>query len=283
MTLNKTNIKQTADTKLRQAQLKMLEALIEIDRICKVHNINYWLDAGTLLGAVRHKGFIPWDDDIDICMTRNDYNRFLRLAPITMDKKRFFLQTSQSDPYYILKTIPCKFRINSNMRMIEYEEKTYSFFDKKSHHGLYVDIFPYDKYSPCKLIRYFERFLSIGYRLHVLTKFKGLTYFKFLASRLTKPFTKISFLEWYKKKQINYMERKEKNYLLGPGCETSFSRAYFIPEDIFPTKPILFENYFFNAPSNTEKYLLKMFGKNYMTLPPVEERKTHGYILTDDT
>ena len=68
-------------TVLRKAQIREVEILIEVDKICRKHNIKYWIDFGTLLGAVRHKGFIPWDDDLDICMLSEDYNRFLEVAP----------------------------------------------------------------------------------------------------------------------------------------------------------------------------------------------------------
>lgn len=65
-----------SDGRLREAQLKMLTMLEVIDSICLKHNLDYWLDAGTLLGAVRHQGFIPWDDDVDIAMPRASYENF---------------------------------------------------------------------------------------------------------------------------------------------------------------------------------------------------------------
>ncbi|MER1823207.1 LicD family protein, partial [Proteus mirabilis] len=103
---------------LRSAQLKMLTALIEIDRLCSLHDIEYWIDAGTLLGAVRHSGFIPWDDDIDICMTRDNFNKFINIASKNLNKDLFFLQTSQTDKNYYTYNIPCKMRIN-NTEIIE--------------------------------------------------------------------------------------------------------------------------------------------------------------------
>ena len=69
--------RQEGETVLRQAQLVMLRMLKIIDYICRKHDISYWMCSGTLLGAVRHKGFIPWDDDLDICMIREDYERFV--------------------------------------------------------------------------------------------------------------------------------------------------------------------------------------------------------------
>ena len=66
---------------LRRQQLRMLDILVEVDRICKKHHIEYWLSSGTLIGALRHNGFIPWDDDLDIEMMRKDYLRLLEVLP----------------------------------------------------------------------------------------------------------------------------------------------------------------------------------------------------------
>lgn len=75
------NIKAYTQQNLRSCQLKQLSILEEIDKICKRHNIEYWLDGGSLLGAIRHGGFIPWDDDIDIAMSLEDEKRFEQIAP----------------------------------------------------------------------------------------------------------------------------------------------------------------------------------------------------------
>lgn len=108
------------DGRLRQAQLKMLTILAAVDNICLKHGIDYWLDRGTLLGAVRHEGFIPWDDDIDIGMPRSSYERFLRIAPAQMPTN-MFLQTAQSDPGFFNLAAPLKIR-DRNSRFIEKHE-----------------------------------------------------------------------------------------------------------------------------------------------------------------
>lgn len=85
---------------LRQLQLIELEMLIEVDRICRKHGINYSLAGGTLIGAVRHGGFIPWDDDLDIIFLHEDYEKFVKICETELDTDRFFLQDYRTDPGY---------------------------------------------------------------------------------------------------------------------------------------------------------------------------------------
>ena len=94
--MNNPYLKQFNERQLRTCQLKQLSILEEIDSICRKHKIEYWLDGGTLLGAVRHKGFIPWDDDIDIAMRKKDMERFINIAPSELSKN-LTLQYSQNE------------------------------------------------------------------------------------------------------------------------------------------------------------------------------------------
>ena len=122
---------------LRRAQLKQLSILEEIDRICRKHDINYWLDGGSLLGAVRHGGFIPWDDDIDIAMTLDDSRRFAAIAPKEL-RSGLVLQTPETE--HTREPIMKVRDLNSF-----YVEGTEDFSLDYSK-GLFVDIFPFIPY-----------------------------------------------------------------------------------------------------------------------------------------
>ena len=143
------------DVKLIQPIL--MEMLIEVDRICRINNIKYTLFGGTMLGAIRHSGFIPWDDDIDIAMLRPDYEKFLKVANENLSGE-YFLQNYMTDPNNVLQFT--KIRKNNTI----FREKNVKDFDM--HHGFYLDIFPLDKTNPdsikCKihnkLYKYLHRF-----------------------------------------------------------------------------------------------------------------------------
>ena len=119
---------------LRKLQLVQLELLRKIDHICRTHGIQYYLTEGTLLGAVRHKGFIPWDDDIDIEMPLEDYKKFCKICELELDKSKYFLQNMENDPNH--RYIFAKFRRQGTLCVRKGQEHM-SF-----HQGIYIDIFP---------------------------------------------------------------------------------------------------------------------------------------------
>lgn len=266
-----------SDNKLRKAQMVMLNALKELDSICQEHEISYWIDAGTLLGAVRHKGFIPWDDDIDICMSRNDFNKLVEISK-SYYSDRYEFHLSCDDPYCANINIPCKFR-DKQTEIIEKSELKYETYNSKSPHGLFVDVFPYDKYSENKFFRVcFERFLSYLYRCKVYTKYKNLEPVKKVLS-LFGYIIPSKFLYVVLKKQTNCMDRRSE-FVYGPGAETPFSRAYFSHDEIFPLKKIEFEGILVNCPNQHLVYLTKMFGEHYMELPPLNKRISHYHSIS---
>lgn len=134
-------MKQVYLTELEIAALHsiQLEMLLEFDRVCSALSLHYHLAAGSLLGAVRHKGFIPWDDDIDVIMPRADYQRLLTEGPSIL-KDIYFLQHWRSDPSFQEQF--SKLRRNGS----QFRELSRS--NLRHHHGIYIDIFPFDFVEP---------------------------------------------------------------------------------------------------------------------------------------
>lgn len=124
-----------------EAEKQKLQQLIlliakEIARICDKYDIDYYLDGGSMLGAVRHKGFIPWDDDFDIAMKRSDFERFLQVCEKELDKNKYFLQTEWSEKNYCFSFAKLQLR---GTHFIEEFSK-----DADVKHGIFADIFPFD-------------------------------------------------------------------------------------------------------------------------------------------
>lgn len=121
---------------LKEHQMTMLSLLCEVERICQKYHISYMLFAGTLLGSIRHRGFIPWDDDLDIIMLRPEYERFLEIAPKELDADVYYLQKEFSPHWPMFFS---KLRKNGTACIERYIPK-----DRQTHQGIFIDIFPCD-------------------------------------------------------------------------------------------------------------------------------------------
>lgn len=145
-------------TDRRKAQLLMIKILKEVHRICTENNIKYFLHFGTLIGAVRHNGFIPWDDDIDVGMLRPDYERFLQIVKNKLGNDFIFQNSSNDRGFaYCFSKIMLKDTIWIEQSSVQ---------TSKKYNGIYIDVFPFDKvpadenkrisfYEKCRLINYF--------------------------------------------------------------------------------------------------------------------------------
>ena len=123
---------------MNKLQERQYEILVELDRICKKNNIEYFLDGGTLLGAVRHKGFIPWDDDLDVAMFRKDYEKFKSIVSSELNEKYFFQDYDTDDGYGMVFG---KLKIKNT----KYTEKVAN--KSRAKDGIFIDIFIYDNIS----------------------------------------------------------------------------------------------------------------------------------------
>ena len=125
-------------SEIKKVWAVMLDLLMEVDRICKEYNVRYFASGGTLLGAIRHKGFIPWDDDLDIYMLRDDYEKFSQIASSAL-KSPYFFQTKFTDPYS--SVFIGKIRNSSTTALTKSEMHSFLNYNK----GIFIDVFPLDE------------------------------------------------------------------------------------------------------------------------------------------
>ncbi len=156
---------------MNDIQKEELRILIEFDRICRKHNIKYSLSYGTLIGAIRHQGFIPWDDDIDVGMLREDYEVFLEKGQKLLQSD-LFLQTCYTDPKY--PQVYAKIRKN-NTSFVETTVKNI-----QMHHGIYIDVFPFDYYNDKRINN-----IVFSYKKTMLRYRIGLSFYQPQLDKLT--------------------------------------------------------------------------------------------------
>ena len=233
---------------LRRLQLRMLDILIEIDRICKKHKIPYWLSSGTLLGAVRHNGFIPWDDDLDIEMLREDYLRLIAILPYELPEN-LRLQYDATDPAYVYQYAKVR-DLNS------YIKETCVINQRLKYQGAFVDIFPMEKSSNILSVIAAKLFNRLCFNQAIKHEKITFTYVccRYVLNKVIFPIFRI-ISKCIRSTNIHHTYGVN---FLTPRCE----------DDIFPLTTIPFENYRFSAPCCYDKYLEKIYG-DYMKIPDV--------------
>ena len=258
------------ENQAKQLKCVELEIFKQFIKVCQKLNLKYYLIGGTLLGAVRHKGFIPWDDDIDVAMPRADYEIFIDRAQEFLPAK-YFVQSIKSE-----KNIPynfCKIRDNDTT----YIESSIKKFNLN--HGVYIDIFPLD-YNPENKRQISS--LDLKNKLYTIAIARKFTPTK--RSFLKKALIACSriFLFFYpyrkavKKREKLYKSVKESNlwanYCGAWGKKEIFPKKWF--DDIVQLE---FEGLKVNAPKDYDLWLTQVYG-DYMQLPPEEKRVGHHYV-----
>ena len=250
---------------LRQIQIELLKS---IALFCDKNGLRYFLTGGTLLGAIRHRGFIPWDDDIDIAMPREDYEVFIKSYYSEGNQHRVVTCYSQKEYY-----LPFAKVVDENTILIEKLEHNSTI-------GVFVDVFPLDRFdfSDTQINRFYKqqrrriRFLSVKTlpldRVHTRKKIVALI-LKFLclgvssnsiAKRIDKEAQKAS---------------SPKGEVICVAVAMTYGKKEFLKKSLFDESvDVLFQNYVFHAPKGYDEVLRRYYG-DYMELPPIEKRVTH--------
>ena len=258
--------------KTEQLHTRLLSMAKDFHNFCQKYNITYYMLGGTALGARRHQGFIPWDDDIDLGVPREDYDKLLTLAKNLPPYLEFkFFENTNNSPMHFIKLI------DNRTTLIEKRYKNYI-------EGLYIDIFPLDgAQSPINNKKEVKRWKKIWF-LHAMVIYHCQTLVP--VSLLKKIFRLISrsvSLNWlHKQISIELRRYSIENVPLIANYLGAWGKKEIMAKEIFG-KPILykFEDTFFYGPSRIDEYLTHLYG-DFMKLPPKEKRVfKHDFFMLD--
>lgn len=259
---------------LREIQMVELEILIEVDRICRKNDIKYVLGYGSLLGAVRHKGFIPWDDDIDILMLRSEYDKFNEACQNQLDTSRFFWQTWDTDPNY---------RIGyGKMRRLDTEYVRVGQEKMKYHGGIPIDIMPLDNVPDKSDER--KKFLNMCWIYRKLMYSKaGSMCEKNIFKRCG--YKVMSFIpkDWIKYKFMKYANRFNDIDVVNVRCLFAMGMTVYYKDIFYERVELEFEGYKFYSPKDYIMFLRTAYGYYFMTPPPEDERYGHAAVSSYKT
>lgn len=253
-----------SDKELRNLQAVLLEMLLEIDRVCKKNGINYNLFMGTMLGAVRHGGFIPWDDDLDVAMLRSEYERFREACRRDLDQSRFFYQDHTTDPHYRWGYARIRRKDTEFVRLGQEHMKMRT--------GIFLDIFPMDStpdFAPLRALHCFYCFVLRKLLYAEAGRKSGGT----AALRAWYTLLNVAPHMWVFRRLEKLSRTRKKTDLvrilafpLPRGRTFGYLWKWF--EDL---EDIKFEGYMFPSIKDYDGFLKFNYG-DYMQLPPPEER-----------
>ena len=258
--------------KTKHLQSLLLKMIKYIDEICIKNDIEYYLLAGSSLGSVRHKGFIPWDDDLDIVMTYSNYNRFIEVCESQLKSEMFNLQKGEKDWPLPFSKIRLKGTYIKEVEMADLE---------KSNQGIFIDIFRLDNVSNNKIVALWQYFCAKVFLTSTIRerKYISASIRKKILILFSYPL-KIKSLKRFFKNQVEKYNNKETDFYGCFYCHGNFKSAV-MRKSIYGTPVrIPFENLNLPVQEDVHEYLRLFFG-DYMQLPPEKDRVGHHVVEID--
>ena len=251
--------------KLHRIELDILDVIIQI---CTDNNITYYLAGGSVLGAIRHKGIIPWDDDIDVMMSRSDLQIFAKACE-TQLPQGYFYQSSETDSHY--HHIFSKVR-KDGTQFVEEQSLTTG-----QHNGIFVDIFPLDCAKKAEGIQSMQACLAN--KLEKILKVKdhiiqGNPIDKAIAYLFSS-----RFLIKLQRIILSLRNSSNSEYYVNFGSQYGIKKQTMNKTIYYPPSQVEFEQRICNVPNDYDFFLKQLYGNDYMKLPPENKRKTHNPIL----
>ena len=253
---------------MKQLHNTLLSLLVEFDRICRKHDIPYSIDGGTLLGAVRHGGFIPWDDDADVILNRTAYNKLLKYLPSELDEKEFYFQDINSTPGYLWGYAKLR---KSNTQCVRLNQDFWPY-----EQGVYLDIFVCDNVPQnyaARCLCNFNSFLLRKLFYSKLGRFEERNTIKRFVYRIMSLISEKRLKRIYNS-YIHHRNKKPSNLVK---CITypAINKMYGYKKEWYEdVTDIDFEGVTLLGSRKRKEYLKFMYG-DYMKIPPKSDRKVH--------
>lgn len=253
---------------LRQVQMIQLEMLVEVDRICQKCGIQYNIIAGTLLGAVRHGGYIPWDDDADVALLRPEYEKFREACKTELDTTRFVFQDYRDTPGY--RWGYGKLRRKDTLFLREHQEHM------PYMQGVFIDIFPLDNVPDNYAMRCVHNFACFCVRKLLWSEVGKVAHPRPVLRKWYSLLSKVPVSVYFALLRcLEQMGRHRETRMVRTLMFPTANRTYGYARSWYSKSiPIEFEGVKLQGPQEYEEYLSFKFG-DYMQLPPVEKRKIH--------